>query len=85
KRGFVPLLHIPIKHACEAVGSVIGRMAGTHKLKEAMETRMRALGVQLEETRRELEEAERRRVTEMEWKVEVEIRQNEGDQKKAWE
>ncbi|CAI5476865.1 unnamed protein product [Closterium sp. Yama58-4] len=39
-------------------------MAGTHDLGEVMEMRMRALGVQLEETRRRLDEAERRRVVE---------------------
>ncbi|CAI5509520.1 unnamed protein product, partial [Closterium sp. Naga37s-1] len=48
-----------------ASGSVMASMAGTHELKEAMDLRMRALGVQLEETRKELEEAERRRVSEM--------------------
>ncbi|CAI5962848.1 unnamed protein product [Closterium sp. NIES-64] len=38
----------------KAVGTIMARIAGTHELGEAMEMRMRALGVQLEETRREL-------------------------------
>ncbi|CAI7836313.1 unnamed protein product [Closterium sp. NIES-53] len=42
-------------------------MAGSHGLTEVVEMRMRALGMQLEETRRELEEAERRRVAGMEF------------------
>ncbi|CAI5502115.1 unnamed protein product [Closterium sp. Naga37s-1] len=55
---------------CEAV---MASKAGTHELSEAMEMRVRALGVQLEETKKELaaakgelEEAERRRVANME-------------------
>ncbi|CAI7801565.1 unnamed protein product [Closterium sp. NIES-53] len=52
-------------------------MAGTHELKEAMEMRMRALGVQLQETRKELE-AERRRVSEM-GEVRGQVEERGGD------
>ncbi|CAI5508067.1 unnamed protein product [Closterium sp. Naga37s-1] len=48
-----------------AVGYIMASMGGTHEWKEAMEMRMRALGVKVEETRKELEEAERKRVLEM--------------------
>ncbi|CAI5502113.1 unnamed protein product [Closterium sp. Naga37s-1] len=65
-------MRMPAKHANfqvervnGAVGSAMASMAGTNELKEAMEMRMRALGVQLEEKRKELEEAERKRVPEM--------------------
>ncbi|CAI5458043.1 unnamed protein product [Closterium sp. Yama58-4] len=59
--GIFPLLHSPMKRVCfgmkrvgEVVVSVTASMGGTHEGKEVMEMRMRALGVQLEETRREL-------------------------------
>ncbi|CAI5996788.1 unnamed protein product [Closterium sp. NIES-65] len=65
-RGSVPLQHSPIsgmQKVGEVVVSVIGNIAGVHKLKEVIRMRMRALGVQLEETRREfrgqVEERER--------------------------
>ncbi|CAI5462130.1 unnamed protein product [Closterium sp. Yama58-4] len=54
------ILHIVHKPMCcfqgmyEAVEVSLGQLLGVHELKEAMEMRMRALGVQLEETRREM-------------------------------
>ncbi|CAI5486411.1 unnamed protein product [Closterium sp. Naga37s-1] len=76
--GIFPLLHSPMTRVTfgmqrvgEAVGTVMASMSKAHESKEkfelgeAMEMRMRALGMQLEETRRELEKAERRRVAEM--------------------
>ncbi|CAI5960200.1 unnamed protein product [Closterium sp. NIES-64] len=95
QRGIFPMLLNTIKHARsemerlgKAVWTVVASMGGTHEWKEAMEMRLRALGVQLEERRRELEEAERRRVAEMkgqvedrrdlekaEWMREIEIRE----------
>ncbi|CAI5940312.1 unnamed protein product [Closterium sp. NIES-65] len=73
-----PLLHNLMKHAYHgmqgvsvSVGAALASMAGTREWKESVEMRMRALGVQLEETRRELaatkgelEKAERRRAVE---------------------
>ncbi|CAI5496034.1 unnamed protein product, partial [Closterium sp. Naga37s-1] len=71
RRGVVALLYSPMVCACwvmqrasEAVRTVMVSLAGTHELKEAMEMRMQALGMQLEERMREVEEAERRRVSE---------------------
>ncbi|CAI5996630.1 unnamed protein product [Closterium sp. NIES-64] len=49
----------------EAVGSFSGHQAGTDGLVLVMEMRLRALEGQLEETRRGLEEAERRRAEEI--------------------
>ncbi|CAI5499718.1 unnamed protein product, partial [Closterium sp. Naga37s-1] len=71
-RGIFPLLHNAMKHAYSgvqragaAVRTVTARMVGGHKWKEEMEMRLRAFGVQLEDTRRELEEAEMQRVEDM--------------------
>ncbi|CAI6009709.1 unnamed protein product [Closterium sp. NIES-65] len=70
--GMFSLLHSLRKRAfsgvqkvSEAVGTIAARMAGTAELSEAMEMKMRAFTMQLEETRRELEGAERRRLAEM--------------------
>ncbi|CAI5987809.1 unnamed protein product [Closterium sp. NIES-64] len=86
-RGIVPLWHSPMKCATmgEAAAIVMASTAGAHELKDEMEMRMRVLGVQLEETRRELaatrgelKEAERRQVVEMrEMRGQVEERERE--------
>ncbi|CAI5976416.1 unnamed protein product [Closterium sp. NIES-65] len=90
--GIFSLLHSPMRHASfrmqrvgEAVGTIMASMVGTRELGEEMEMRMRALGLQLEETRREfaatnggLEEAEKRRAVEMrEIRGQVEERERE--------
>ncbi|CAI5458042.1 unnamed protein product [Closterium sp. Yama58-4] len=85
QRGIFPLLHNTIEHARtemerlgKAVGTVVASMGGTHGWKEAMEMRMRVLGVQLEETRRVLEEAERGREIEIRgMRAQVEERERE--------
>ncbi|CAI5509301.1 unnamed protein product, partial [Closterium sp. Naga37s-1] len=84
-RGIFSFLRSLMKHASFVmqnlgtdVRTVMASLAGTQELSEAMETRMRAVGVQLEETRRELEEAERRRVAEMmEMRGQMEERERE--------
>ncbi|CAI5946858.1 unnamed protein product [Closterium sp. NIES-65] len=56
-RGIFPLLRSTvawIQRAGEVIGTVTVGMAGRHKMSEAKELSMRAIGVQLEEKRREL-------------------------------
>ncbi|CAI5994900.1 unnamed protein product [Closterium sp. NIES-65] len=60
----IELCGIGMRRLSESVRTVVENIAAIWQLKEATDARMRALGEQLEETRREVEEAERRRTVE---------------------